>query len=106
MNRLKSLSLDRKPNTATYSESGRGGSLIPGLRMFTAQPSADSAGECEMFYSRRSTGPFYRWRTTAPERWEVTRVNGGDLLAAGLCPLSWKNLPQTLQLRVVNHYEE
>jgi hypothetical protein len=80
--------------------------LIQGLRMFTAQPSAGSAGECELFYSRRSTGPYYRWRTTAPETWEVTRVREGDLLATDLCRLSWKNLPPALQKRVVNHYEE
>lgn len=80
--------------------------MIPGLRMFTAQPSPGSAGECELFYSRRSTGPYYQWRTIAPETWEVTRVHGGELLATDLCPLSWKNLPQALQKRVVNHYEE
>ena len=80
--------------------------MIPGLRMFIAQPPAGSAGESELFYSRRSTGPFYQWRTTAPETWEVTRVQGGDLLGTDLCPLSWKNLPHALQTRVVNHYEE
>jgi len=80
--------------------------LILGLRMFVAQGPADSAGECEVFYSRRSAGPFYKWRITAPETWEVTRVDGGDLLASDLCRLSWKNLPQALQRRVVNHYEE
>lgn len=74
--------------------------------MFVAQRPADFAGEGEVFYSRRSAGPYYQWRTTAPEKWEVTRVHGGDLLATGLCPLSWKNLPQALQRRVVNHYEE
>jgi hypothetical protein len=74
--------------------------------MFVAQRPADSAGEYEVFYSRRSAGPFYEWRTTAPEIWEVTRVHGGDLLATDLFPLSWKNLPQALQRRVVNHYEE
>jgi hypothetical protein len=80
--------------------------LIQGLRMFIAQRPADSAGEAEVFYSRRSTGPFYRWRSTAPEKWEVTRVLEHDLSASDLCALSWKNLPHTLQRRVVNHYEE
>jgi hypothetical protein len=74
--------------------------------MFVAQRSSDSAREYEVFYSRRSAGPYYKWRTIAPETWEVTRVHGDDLLAVDLCPLSWKNLPQTLQGRVVNHYEE
>jgi hypothetical protein len=74
--------------------------------MFKAQPSAGSGVGCELFYSRRSTGPFYKWRPTAPGIWEVTRVQGDDLLAADLSPLSWKNLPAALQRRVVNHYEE
>ena len=80
--------------------------MIQGLRMFVVQRPADSAGESEVFYSRRSAGPYYKWRTTAPEIWEVTRVQGGDFFAADLCPLSWKNLPRALQRRVVNHYEE
>ena len=81
-----------------------GGNLIPGLRMFVAQ-SADSDSNSKVVYSRRAEGPYYKWRITAPDTWEVTRVHGG-LLAADLCRLSWKNLPQALQRRVVNHYEE
>jgi hypothetical protein len=73
--------------------------------MFIAHP-ADRAGEFEVFYSRRSTGPYYKWRPTAPETWEVTRVHGSDLLDADLCRQNWKDLPQALKRRVVNHYEE
>ena len=78
--------------------------MIHGLRMYVAQRPADSAAISEVFYSRRSTGPYYQWRTTAPEIWEVTRVSEHDLF--DLSPLSWKNLPTTLQRRVVNHYDE
>ncbi len=83
-----------------------GGSLINGLRMFVDQRPADSAGAFEVFYSRRSAGPYYRWRSPTPEKWVVTRVHQPEFLAARLCALSWKNVPRALQRRVVNHYEE
>jgi hypothetical protein len=74
--------------------------------MFVDQRPADSVGEHEVFYSRRSTGPYYRWRRSAPEMWDATRVHERDFLANELCTLSWKRVPHALQTSVVNHYEE
>lgn len=74
--------------------------------MFTPDGSTEMAGESEVFYSRRSDGPYYRWWQTAPETWRVMRVHDRDFTSMTLCNSSWKNIPAALQNSVINHYEE
>jgi hypothetical protein len=61
----------------------------------------------QVFYSRRSDGPYYRWSyEQKQQQWRCARVHASDLPAGHLSASSWKNIPPALQGSVVDHYLE
>ena len=78
-----------------------------GLRMFIVDSADTTAGGFQIFYSRRSNGPYYRWwYEHEVKRWRSARMHADDVPAANLCASSWKNTPPALQASVKDHYLE
>ena len=78
-----------------------------GLRIFIMDRSAATVGGFQVFYSRRSNGPYYRWWYEHElEQWRFARVHAEELLSTTLCSSSWKNIPPALQGSLKNHYLE
>lgn len=76
-----------------------------GLRMFVLE--VDPSEASQVFYSRRSDGPYYRWWFERElQQWRCARVHANDLPAGSLCVSSWKNIPGALQGSLVEHYLE
>lgn len=66
-----------------------------------------AAGGPLVFYSRRSDGPFYRWRyEETPGRWHFARVRPSKLTLRVLSVASWDAVPPALQDRLGEHYLE
>lgn len=78
-----------------------------GLRMYTRAMNADSSGGGLVFYSRRGSGPYYRWSYEEKlGAWCSARMHADDLSLEELCAASWKGVPPTLQVRLGEHYLE
>lgn len=65
-------------------------------------------GGCnQVFYSRRSTGPYYRWSyEEILNQWRVMRMHSRDFSSKELSSSQWKTIPSLLQLRLKVHYDE
>jgi hypothetical protein len=75
--------------------------------MFMVDSGAATARGFQVFYSRRSNGPYYRWwYQHEVEQWRSSRVHADEVPATNLCSLSWKNTPPALQASVKDHYLE
>jgi hypothetical protein len=79
--------------------------LVPGLRIFTDQKLTKTAGDLQVFYSRRADGPYYRWWYER-DHWHSARVPGSQFTITELCTSSWKNIPSALQDSLIAHYQE
>jgi hypothetical protein len=81
-----------------------------GLRMFKMDSNAATADEIQefqVFYSRRSDGPYYRWWYEQElKQWRSARVPADELPSMTLCSSSWKKIPPALQGSVKEHYLE
>lgn len=78
-----------------------------GLRVYIEPLSGDSRVGNEVFYSRRSDGPYYRW--SFEERlaeWHVLRMHACDLTRGDLELAPWKGVPSSLKVRLTEHYLE
>jgi hypothetical protein len=67
----------------------------------------DHAKVDRAFYSRRGTGPVYRWlyeETLAT--WRPCRMHTTDFNAHKLTNASWKSVPETLQVQLGQHYQD
>ena len=78
-----------------------------GLRMFIIEGRATTAGGFQVFYSRRSNGPYYRWwYEHEQQQWRFARVHAEEVPSMTLCASSWKDIPLALQGSLVEHYVE
>ena len=65
------------------------------------------AVENNVFYSKRSDGPIYRWHYVKHlARWHVARVDASDWSSHELCAAPWQSVPQELKAQLSEHYVE
>jgi hypothetical protein len=77
------------------------------LRVYIHPSSASTAADSSVFYSRRSSGPLYRWSfEQEPRQWRSSRVNQSFSVLKKLCVASWIAVPPALQARLDEHYLE
>jgi hypothetical protein len=75
------------------------------LRVYVSPGSAHTNGGQRVFYSRRESGPYYRWRFEEEQgRWHSSRVNPQLPTLKELCLANWKIVPPALQERLDEHY--
>lgn len=75
---------------------------MTGLRLFKDLKAPDSN-----FYSRRSGGPYYRWRYEKPRaRWQWSRMHALELEERELVATRWEIVPAGLKVRLDEHYLE
>jgi hypothetical protein len=80
--------------------------VLNGLRVFIPDAGVASNGP-EIFYSRRSDGPYYRWSYEQQlQQWRSVRVPADELQYLALAASRWKNVPRALQRSLVEHYVE
>ena len=79
--------------------------MMFGLRIYMNAPAHGSAEDLGAFYSRRDTGPFYRWKFDK-NVWSVARVTAPDSLASEFSAVSWKLVPTALQKSIIEHYQD
>jgi hypothetical protein len=80
---------------------------LNGLRMFILDGRVVPSDGSEVFYSRRSDGPYYRWSYEQKlEQWRSVRVHADELPYLTLAASRWKNVPRSLQRSLVEHYLE
>lgn len=78
-----------------------------GLRIYVNPKLTEVSGSNQVFYSRRSTGPYYRWSYEKIfKQWRVMRMHSCDFSSKELCSSKWKTIPSLLQLRLKVHYDE
>lgn len=59
----------------------------------------------QVFYSRRASGPTYRWLYEHEhDHWRPLRMHTKDFDSHKLSLASWKSLPDSLQAQLVKHY--
>lgn len=74
--------------------------------MFIIEGRATATGG-QVFYSRRSNGPYYRWWYEHElQQWRFARVHTEEVPSIILCAFSWKDVPLALQGKLVEHYVE
>jgi len=78
-----------------------------GLRVYVNDTIAETISGQNVFYSRRDTGPYYRWVFDgALNEWRVGRVENTRITAKDLTLATWKKLPVALQRSMVEHYQD
>jgi len=78
-----------------------------GLRVYIKNESRGLASGENVFYSRRGDGPIYCWHyEAAMSYWRVSRMHSSDIAARELCVASWKSVPEKLQTRLGEHYQD
>jgi len=78
-----------------------------GLRVYIRSESKGTAGGDNIFYSRRGDGPIYCWHYEAAlNSWRVARMHSTEITARELCVASWKSVPENLQARLGEHYQD
>jgi hypothetical protein len=78
-----------------------------GLKIFVDQDPLVTNGGFQVFYSRRSDGPFYRWSyERVPMEWRGTRLHSSDFSTRNLCLSTWKSVPAPLQKSLIDHYQD
>ena len=77
------------------------------LHVYINLTDAEALGERGVFYSRRSDGPYYRWRYEETlGRWRFSRVHPSRLTLRAFCVASWKAVPVALRAKLDEHYPE
>jgi hypothetical protein len=80
---------------------------VNNLRLFISDAAVLPASGPEIFYSRRSDGPYYRWSYEQQlQQWRCVRVPADQLPHLALTASRWKNVPLALQKSLVEHYLE
>lgn len=78
-----------------------------GLRVYIKTESRGLALVDNVFYSRRGDGPIYCWRYEAAiSYWRVSRMHASDIASRELSVASWKSVPEKLQARLGEHYQD
>ena len=80
---------------------------MTGLRLFKDQKATLASAADFNFYSRRSGGPYYRWRyERVRSRWQWSRMHAFELEDRELVAAHWKALPAELKSSLDEHYLE
>lgn len=84
---------------------------LSGLRVYittlgtTVPDDAVTVNPSQVFYSRRGSGPIYRWLyEKSVDYWRPRRMNTSDAETHRLSVASWKTLPDSLQVQLCKHY--
>lgn len=78
-----------------------------GLRVYVRAVVGEPANGETVFYSRRGDGPIYCWRyEPAISYWRVARMHSTDIAPRELSVASWKSVPEKLQVRLGEHYQD
>jgi len=78
-----------------------------GLRVYIRTESTALADGENVFFSRRGDGPIYCWRyEPAISYWRVERMHAADITSRELRVASWKSVPEKLQTRLGEHYQD
>ncbi|HEX5709105.1 MAG TPA: hypothetical protein VFX96_17520 [Pyrinomonadaceae bacterium] len=76
------------------------------LRIYTSVGCAETLPSDEMFYVRRGSGPYYRWRyETEAARWCYSRVHPVASMLKGLRNTTLRETPFALQMKLREHYQ-
>lgn len=76
-----------------------------GLRIYIDLNRPDT--RCEVFYTRRAGGPFYRWRYEELRgQWLGSRMRAFELPVTELVSAPWKEVPAALKSSLDEHYVE
>jgi hypothetical protein len=80
---------------------------LNGLQMFIPDATVAPSTGSQVFYSRRSEGPYYRWSYEHTlQQWRCVRVPTDQLPYLALSASRWKNVPRALQRSLDEHYVE
>ena len=88
---------------------------VSGLRVYVKSPSMGLPSDIgieaknieveKIFYSRRGSGPIYRWLYEKRlAHWRALRIDPTHLNLHSLDNASWKSVPETLQTQLGQHY--
>ncbi len=78
-----------------------------GLRVYKDLNASVAAPANLNFYSRRSGGPYYRWRyERLCSRWQWSRMHALELDERELIVTRWKGIPAELKSSLTEHYVE
>jgi hypothetical protein len=88
---------------------------MSGLRVYVNSSSTDLPSDIgieaqdikvdKVFYSRRGSGPIYRWLYEKKlAHWRALRMHPTDFQSHKLSNASWKSVPETLQAQLGQHY--
>ena len=76
-----------------------------GLRVYCPSTADGSHADNEIFYSRRSDGPYYQWGyNERTARWCGVRLITSRHFAREVDLAKWKALPASLRARLEEHY--
>jgi hypothetical protein len=80
---------------------------MTGLRVYTKLEAPLIPSAAVTFYTRRSEGPYYRWRYEEIRgQWRGSRMHSVDLEVVELVLAPWKGLPAALKSTLSEHYVE
>lgn len=80
---------------------------MQGLQVYTDLNAPIGAATDHNFYSRRSGGPYYRWRyEKVRSRWQWSRMDSVELEKTELVAAQWNAVPAELKLSLDEHYQE
>ena len=77
------------------------------LRVYVHSNPANAPADQGVFYSRRSSGPLYRWSMEPGQhQWRSSRVIQSFTVLKKLSQASWVAVPPALQARLDEYYLE
>ncbi len=75
------------------------------LRVYTNPAGAGTSDGGAVFYTRRSGGPYYRWRYEEEAgAWRASRVGLSSQTLRALGVSNWQTVPAALQAKLLKHY--
>ena len=78
-----------------------------GLRIYVNRKVTVASGCDQVFYSRRSMGPYYRWSyEETPKQWRVARMHSDDFFVQRTLHVQLEKHPSLLQVTLKVHYDE
>src|SRR2546426_12156038 len=80
--------------------------MMNGLRIYINRTEPEATDD-RIFYSRRSDGPYYRWRFEGRlEQWRSARMHSEDVSPHERCISNWQNVPSALQRSLIDQHVE
>jgi len=77
------------------------------LRIYTNIEVPEQRGGFPVFYSRRESGPYYRWSyDDARRKWQAGRVSPSAVSPKEFAAASWKTIPVLLKRYIADHYQD